>query len=89
MPILKTSYTKDDTKCEMGAIAYALNGVSIFSGAVDSECGILDVTDAEAEWGSFDCCSGHSELSGMHISGAYCFILTSPARVARARGKDG
>ena len=35
-PVLKTRYTADDTKCEMGEIAYALNGVSIFSGAVES-----------------------------------------------------
>ena len=34
-PVLKTRYTADDTKCEMGEIAYALNGVSIFSGAVE------------------------------------------------------
>ena len=65
-PILKTTYTADDVKCEMGAIAYALNGVSIFSGAVESDCSILDVEDDIAEWTSFDCCSGHSELSGMY-----------------------
>jgi len=65
-PILKTTYTADDVKCEMGAIAYALNGVSIFSGAVESDCSILDVEDDVAEWTSFDCCSGHSELSGMY-----------------------
>ena len=63
VPVLKTSYTADDTKCEMGAIAYALNGVSIFSGAVDSDCSILDVDDDTAEWTSFDCCSGLSTRS--------------------------
>ena len=35
-PILKDSYTAEDTKCEMGTIAYALNGVALFSGAVDT-----------------------------------------------------
>ena len=65
LPIPKTTYTVDDVKCEMGAIAYALNGVSIFSGAVESDCSILDVTDSMAEWTSFDCCSGHAELTGM------------------------
>lgn len=65
-PVLKATYAADDTKCVTGAIAYALNGVSIFSGAVDNECGILDVTDQEAEWGSFDCCSGHAENSGVY-----------------------
>ena len=64
-PVLKTTYTAEDTKCEMGAIAYALNGVSIFSGAVDTACSILDVEDDTSEWTSFDCCSGHSESSGI------------------------
>ena len=65
-PILKTTYTPEDVKCEMGPIAYALNGVSIFSGSVSSDCETLDVEDSMAEWSGFDCCSGHSETSGMY-----------------------
>ena len=51
-------------KCELGAIAIALNGVSIYSGAVDSACTTLDVDDNEAEWTSFDFCGGHADLTG-------------------------
>jgi len=53
-----------DTECEMGTIAVALNGVSFYSGAVDSECGLLDVDDYSAEWKSFDFCSGHGTANG-------------------------
>ena len=51
-------------QCELGAIAIALNGVSIYSGAVDSACTTLDVDDDEAEWTSFDFCGGHADLTG-------------------------
>ena len=55
--------------CEMGGIAYALNGVVFYSGAVDNKfadpaCPQLDIYDATAEWISFDCCSGHSSGTG-------------------------
>ena len=55
--------------CEMGGIAYALNGVVFYSGAVgnknlDPPCPQLDIYDATAEWISFDCCSGHSSGTG-------------------------
>jgi hypothetical protein len=55
--------------CEMGGIAYALNGVVFYSGAVgnklnDPPCPQLDIDDATAEWISFDCCSGHSSGTG-------------------------
>ena len=55
--------------CEMGGIAYALNGVVFYSGAVDNKmanppCPQLDISDATAEWISFDCCSGHSSGTG-------------------------
>ncbi|KAH8093989.1 hypothetical protein JL720_3969 [Aureococcus anophagefferens] len=65
-PVLKATHTADDVKCQMGPIAYALNGVAIFSGAVDTSCGALDVADAAAEWTSFDCCSGHAEQTGAY-----------------------
>ena len=67
-PKLKSSYTAGELDCSMGTIAYALNGVGFYSGAVafDSggNCPQLDVSDATAEWISFDCCSGHSTGSG-------------------------
>ena len=55
--------------CEMGGIAYALNGVVFYSGAVgnkmlDPPCPQLDIYDETAEWISFDCCSGHSSGTG-------------------------
>ena len=55
--------------CEMGGIAYALNGVVFYSGAVgnkllDPPCPQLDIYDDTAEWISFDCCSGHSSGTG-------------------------
>ena len=64
--------TEGDTSsldCEMGGIAYALNGVVFYSGAVDNKfadpaCPQLDIYDATAEWISFDCCSGHSSGTG-------------------------
>ena len=64
--------TEGDTSsldCEMGGIAYALNGVVFYSGAVgnklnDPPCPQLDIYDDTAEWISFDCCSGHSSGTG-------------------------
>ena len=64
--------TEGDTSsldCEMGGIAYALNGVVFYSGAVgnklnDPPCPQLDIYDETAEWISFDCCSGHSSGTG-------------------------
>ena len=55
--------------CEMGGIAYALNGVVFYSGAVDNSqadppCPQLAIDDPTAEWISFDCCSGHSSGTG-------------------------
>merc|ERR1712072_19177 len=56
--------------CTMGTIAYALNGVGFFSGAVSyvrgGDCPQLDVSDPEAEWISFDCCTGHSTGDGLY-----------------------
>ena len=56
--------------CTMGTIAYALNGVGFFSGAVSfvrgGPCPQLDVSDSEAEWISFDCCTGHSTGDGLY-----------------------
>ena len=64
-PILKSSYTPGELDCSMGAIAYALNGIGFYSGAVgydeNGNCPQLDVADPEAEWISFDCCTGHSD----------------------------
>ena len=64
-PILKSSYEPGELDCSMGAIAYALNGIGFYSGAVgydeNGNCPQLDVADPEAEWISFDCCTGHSD----------------------------
>ena len=49
---------------KMGAIAIALNGVSIYSGAVDNQCTQVDVEDSTSEWSGFDFCSGHAEMTG-------------------------
>jgi hypothetical protein len=69
-PILRSTFpTLTDTnnggiKCSMGAIGIALNGVSIYGGAVDTQCNGIDVDDVLNEWTGFDCCSGHSERTG-------------------------
>ena len=69
-PILKSSYTPAELDCSMGAIAYALNGIGFYSGAVgydaDGNCPQLDVADPEAEWISFDCCTGHSDYDAAY-----------------------
>ena len=69
-PILKSSYTAKELDCSMGAIAYALNGIGFYSGAVgydaDGNCPQLDVADPEAEWISFDCCTGHSDYEAAY-----------------------
>ena len=61
-PVIATSTR--DVSCTLGEIATALNGVSIYSGAVDTACTQLDVDNAMNEWTGFDFCSGHSESSG-------------------------
>jgi len=58
-PVIAASTTS--VECELGAIGTALNGVGIFSGAVNANCGKLDVASWAAEWKSFDLCSGHSQ----------------------------
>ena len=74
--------------CEMGGIAYALNGVVFYSGAVDNKfadpaCPQLDIYDATAEWISFDCCSGHS--SG---TGGYHYHFPPSCLIAQADAAD-
>ena len=74
--------------CEMGGIAYALNGVVFYSGAVDNKmanppCPQLDISDATAEWISFDCCSGHS--SG---TGGYHYHFPPSCLIAQADAAD-
>ena len=70
-PKLKTpNLIPKELDCTMGTIAYALNGVGFFSGAVSyvrgGDCPQLDVSDSEAEWISFDCCTGHSTGDGLY-----------------------
>ena len=61
-PVLATSTS--DQRCALGPIAIAINGVSIYSGAVDQQCAQLDVTDQSSEWTSFDYCAGHAQNTG-------------------------
>ena len=61
-PVIATTVT--DIECQMGAVAVSLNGVSIYAGAVDTSCTLVDVTDSTSEWTSFDFCSGHSQAQG-------------------------
>jgi len=61
-PVLRTDTYS--VACEMGAIGVALNGVAFYSGAVDTDCTLLDVDDDTAEWTSFDMCGGHSQQGG-------------------------
>ncbi|KAJ1426718.1 YHYH protein-domain-containing protein [Ochromonadaceae sp. CCMP2298] len=61
-PVIAASTT--DIECSLGASAIALNGVSIYGGAVDGNCNLVDVDDDTSEWESFDFCSGHSQNSG-------------------------
>ena len=69
-PKLKSSFTAGELDCSMGTIAYALNGVGFYSGAVafvsGGPCPQLDVADPEAEWISFDCCTGHSDYEAAY-----------------------
>ena len=73
-PKLKRSQdvVSNELDCTMGTIAYALNGVGFFSGAVSfvrgGPCPQLDVSDSEAEWISFDCCTGHSTGDGLYTT---------------------
>jgi heme/copper-type cytochrome/quinol oxidase subunit 3 len=50
--ILASSVT--DIECSMGAIGVALNGVSIFGGAVDQTCKKVETDNDASEWTSFD-----------------------------------
>jgi len=51
-PVFAASTT--DVQCSLGPIARALNGVSIYSGAVNDNCEFVDVDDSNSEWSSFD-----------------------------------
>jgi len=85
-PVLRTgSYS---VACEMGAIGVALNGVAFYSGAVDTECTLLDVDDDTAEWTSFDMCGGHSQQGGeyhYHFPPS-CLITDAEARSPTGTG---
>ena len=43
----------------------------IYTGAVGSNADILDVTDSEAEWTSFDFCGGHARCLSFSCDGDY------------------
>jgi len=64
-PVLRDSFGVDvaasECQCTTDPVGVALNGVGILNGAVGSTCTeFLDVDDNDAEWISFDCCSGHT-----------------------------
>jgi len=62
-PKLQPNGASTDLEYTLGEIATALNGVSIFNGAV-SQTELLVVDDCSSEWMGFDCCGGHAENSG-------------------------
>lgn len=70
-PVIASAVT--DIECSMGAVAVSLNGVSIYGGAVDTSCELVNVTDETSEWTSFDFCSGHSQAAGDYH---YHFVST-------------
>lgn len=61
-PVIATATT--DIECSLGAVGIALNGVSIYAGAVDGQCTQIDVTSDTSEWTGFDMCSGHAQNTG-------------------------
>lgn len=61
-PMLAAS--SEDVSCDLGYLGLAFNGVSFYSGAVDTKCTQLDPADATGEWSGFDYCSGHSQRTG-------------------------
>jgi len=65
-PVLREDGDEYSVACEMGTIGIALNGVSFFSGAVDTDCTLVDVDDDTSEWISFDMCGGHSTGGGKY-----------------------
>ena len=71
-PVIATENTTNE--CTLGISSIALNGVSIFNGAVNQQCELVDVDAEESEWTSFDFCSGHSQSSGDYH---YHFPLTT------------
>jgi len=78
------SISVTSTECEMGTIAVALNGVSFYSGAVDGQCGLLDVDDYDSEWKSFDFCSGHGTSRG-----GYHYHFPPTCLVTQAMASEG
>lgn len=68
-PVIAT--TTEDKECVTDSVGVALNGVPIYGGAVSADCDILDVTDADAEWTSFDFCGGHGRCLGNDCAGDY------------------
>jgi len=86
--VLAVAVPDGELDCAMGTVAYALNGVGFYGGAVgnkllDPPCPQLDVSDAEAEWISFDCCGGHS--SG---TGGYHYHFPPSCLVAQANAQN-
>ena len=63
-PVLAGSPAANE--CELGRTAIALNGVSIFNGAVNQQCALVDTGDPTSEWTSFDLCSGHAASGNYH-----------------------
>lgn len=63
-PVLLDEADAFDIEFTMGLIGIALNGVAYYGGAVDADGNLLDVDDEDAEWTSFDICSGHASGFG-------------------------
>ena len=79
-PVIASSTT--DNECVMGATAIALNGVSIFNGAVNQQCELVVTDDATSEWTSFDMCAGHA------ASGNYHYHFPPSCLVAQANAQN-
>lgn len=63
-PLLLSESDAFDMEFSMGLQGIALNGVAFYGGAVDADGNLLDVTDDDSEWTSFDFCSGHASGFG-------------------------
>jgi hypothetical protein len=85
-PVIASTTT--NVECELGEIGIALNGVGIYSGAVNSNCDLVDVDDSTSEWTAFDFCSGHAQQTGdyhYHFPPS-CLITQATASDAPSNG---
>jgi hypothetical protein len=87
-PVLASTTPLQNIKCAMGAIAIALNGVSIYGGAVDQTCKLVETGVETSEWTSFDMCAGHSQRTGDYHYHFPPSCLLSQATATKASAGD-